>query len=322
MSINQIRACVSEDLKATDQLILSRLSSDVALINQIGHHIIQSGGKRVRPLIVLLAAKACGYEGVHHHTMAAVVEFIHTSTLLHDDVVDEADTRRGQATANANWGNAASVLVGDFLYSRSFQLMVEPQNLRILSLMAETTNIIAAGEVLQLLNCHDADTDSERYFQVIYRKTAKLFEASAQLGAVLAKQPLAVEQALSTYGKELGNAYQLIDDVLDYAADETELGKTLGKDLAEGKPTLPLILALARSDSAEQALIRCAIEQGNTDNLSEITAIIHKTNALNDTKQAAEDAVDRAIAALAVLPESDYKTALIDLAKLSVNRNH
>lgn len=322
MSINQIRACVSEDLKATDQLILSRLSSDVALINQIGHHIIQSGGKRVRPLIVLLAAKACGYEGVHHHTMAAVVEFIHTSTLLHDDVVDEADTRRGQATANANWGNAASVLVGDFLYSRSFQLMVEPQNLRILSLMAETTNIIAAGEVLQLLNCHDADTDSERYFQVIYRKTAKLFEASAQLGAVLANQPLAVEQALSTYGKELGNAYQLIDDVLDYAADETELGKTLGKDLAEGKPTLPLILALARSDSAEQALIRCAIEQGNTDNLSEITAIIHKTNALNDTKQAAEDAVDRAIAALAVLPDSDYKTALIDLAKLSVNRSH
>ena len=322
MSINQIRACVSEDLKATDQLILSRLSSDVALINQIGHHIIQSGGKRVRPLIVLLAAKACGYEGVHHHTMAAVVEFIHTSTLLHDDVVDEADTRRGQATANANWGNAASVLVGDFLYSRSFQLMVEPQNLRILSLMAETTNIIAAGEVLQLLNCHDADTDSERYFQVIYRKTAKLFEASAQLGAVLANQPLAVEQALSTYGKELGNAYQLIDDVLDYAADETELGKTLGKDLAEGKPTLPLILALARSDSAEQALIRCAIEQGNTDNLSEITAIIHKTNALNDTKQAAEDAVDRAIAALAVLPDSDYKTALIDLGKLSVNRSH
>ncbi len=322
MSINQIRACVSEDLKATDQLILSRLSSDLALIKQIGHHIIKSGGKRVRPLIVLLAAKACGYEGVHHHTMAAVVEFIHTSTLLHDDVVDEADTRRGQATANANWGNAASVLVGDFLYSRSFQLMVEPQNLRILSLMAETTNIIAAGEVLQLLNCHDADTDSERYFQVIYRKTAKLFEASAQLGAVLANQPLAVEQALSTYGKELGNAYQLIDDVLDYAADETELGKTLGKDLAEGKPTLPLILALARSDSAEQALIRCAIEQGNTDNLSEITAIIHKTNALNDTKQAAEDAVDRAIAALAVLPDSDYKTALIDLAKLSVNRNH
>lgn len=322
MSINQIRACVSEDLKATDQLILSRLSSDVALINQIGHHIIQSGGKRVRPLIVLLAAKACGYEGVHHHTMAAVVEFIHTSTLLHDDVVDEADTRRGQATANANWGNAASVLVGDFLYSRSFQLMVEPQNLRILSLMAETTNIIAAGEVLQLLNCHDADTDSERYFQVIYRKTAKLFEASAQLGAVLANQPLAVEQALSTYGKELGNAYQLIDDVLDYAADEAELGKTLGKDLAEGKPTLPLILALARSDSAEQALIRQAIEQGNTDNLSEITAIIHKTNALNDTKQAAEDAVDRAIAALAVLPDSDYKTALIDLAKLSVNRSH
>lgn len=322
MSINRIRSCVAEDLQATDQLILTRLSSDVALINQIGHHIIQSGGKRVRPLMLLLAARACGYQGTHHHTMAAVVEFIHTSTLLHDDVVDEADTRRGQATANANWGNAASVLVGDFLYSRSFQLMVEPQNLRILSIMAETTNIIAAGEVLQLLNCRDPDTDSERYFQVIYRKTAKLFEASAQLGAVLAKQSDDIEQALATYGKELGNAYQLIDDVLDYTADETELGKTLGKDLAEGKPTLPLILALERAEIDEQKLIRSAIEQGSDTHLAEITAIIHRTGALQDTQQQALTASDRAIDALSVLTDSPYKTALIELAKLAVHRGH
>jgi octaprenyl-diphosphate synthase len=322
MSINRIRACVADDLHATDQLILTRLSSDVALINQIGHHIIQSGGKRVRPLMLLLAAKACGYQGTHHHTMAAVVEFIHTSTLLHDDVVDEADTRRGKATANANWGNAASVLVGDFLYSRSFELMVEPQNLRILSIMAETTNVIAAGEVLQLLNCHDPNTDSERYFQVIYRKTAKLFEASAQLGAVLAHQDASVEAALACYGKELGNAYQLIDDVLDYSADESELGKALGKDLAEGKPTLPLILALARAEAEEQQLIRHAIEQGSDENLAQITAIIHRTGALADTLKQALAASDRAIDALSVLPESLYKTALIELAQLAVNRRH
>ncbi|MBD3767498.1 MAG: polyprenyl synthetase family protein [Gammaproteobacteria bacterium] len=322
MSIDRIRACVADDLQATDQLILTRLSSDVALINQIGHHIIQSGGKRVRPLMLLLAAKACGYQGTHHHTMAAVVEFIHTSTLLHDDVVDEADTRRGKATANANWGNAASVLVGDFLYSRSFQLMVEPQNLRILSIMAETTNVIAAGEVLQLLNCRDADTDSERYFQVIYRKTAKLFEASAQLGAVLALQDAAIESALACYGKELGNAYQLIDDVLDYSADESELGKALGKDLAEGKPTLPLILALARAEPEEQQLIRHAIEQGSDENLTQITSIIQRTGALTETQQQALAASDRAIAALSPLLDSPYKTALIDLAHLAVNRSH
>lgn len=322
MSINHIRACVAEDLQATDHLILTRLSSDVALINQIGQHIIQSGGKRVRPLMLLLAAKACGYQGTHHHTMAAVVEFIHTSTLLHDDVVDEADTRRGKATANANWGNAASVLVGDFLYSRAFQLMVEPQNLRILSIMAETTNIIAAGEVLQLLNCHDPDTDSERYFQVIYRKTAKLFEASAQLGAVLAHQDAPIEAALACYGKELGNAYQLIDDVLDYSADEHELGKALGKDLAEGKPTLPLILALARAEPDEKQLIKSAIEQGSDAHLAQITDIIHRTGALADTQQEALAASARAIEALSVLADSPYKTALIELAQLAVSRSH
>lgn len=320
MSIERIRSTITDDLKATDQLILSRLSSDVALINQIGQHIIHSGGKRVRPLVLLLAAKACGYPGTHHHTLAAVIEFIHTSTLLHDDVVDEADTRRGHATANARWGNAASVLVGDFLYSRSFQLMVEPGLLRVLEIMADTTNTIAEGEVLQLLNCHDPDTSEERYRAVIYRKTAKLFEAAAQLGAVLAERH-SFEAALATYGRELGNAYQLIDDVLDYTADEAELGKSLGKDLAEGKPTLPLILAMQRASSEEQALIRHAIEQGNQDQLATITAIIQRTGAIDDTRSHALAASQAAVDALSPLPDSPYKQALIDLALLAVGRS-
>lgn len=319
MSLAEIRTTVIEDLIATDQLILNRLSSDVALINQIGQYIIHSGGKRIRPLVLLLAARACGYQEHHHHTLAAVIEFIHTSTLLHDDVVDEADTRRGKATANANWGNAASVLVGDFLYSRSFQLMVEPGILRVLEIMAEATNTIAAGEVLQLLNCNDPDTDAERYYQVIYRKTAKLFEAATQLGAVLAEQPQ-WETALQTYGRELGNAYQLIDDVLDYTADANELGKSLGKDLAEGKPTLPLILALTRAEPEEQQLIRQAIEQGDDQNLAKITAIIQRTGAIEDTRQQAIAASQAAINALAALPETPQKQALIDLALLAVDR--
>lgn len=322
MHIDHIRQCVTHDLQATDALILTRLSSDVVLINQIGQHIIHSGGKRIRPLVLLLAANACGYQGTHHHTMAAVIEFIHTSTLLHDDVVDAADTRRGHATANANWGNAASVLVGDFLYSRAFQLMVEPGNLHILTIMAEATNTIAAGEVLQLLNCNDPDTDTERYYQVIYRKTAKLFEAAARLGAVLAGQPEHIETALATYGKELGNAYQLIDDLLDYTADEAELGKILGKDLAEGKPTLPLILALERAEPQEQQQIRHAIEQGDTQHLAQITAIIQRTQALTDTYAQAVAASERAIAALACLADSHYKHALIQLAQLAVNRRY
>jgi octaprenyl-diphosphate synthase len=322
MTIDRIRDCISDDLLATDKLILSRLSSDVALINQIGHHIIHSGGKRIRPLIVLLAARACRYEGTHHHTMAAVIEFIHTSTLLHDDVVDEADTRRGKATANAHWGNAASVLVGDFLYSRSFQLMVEPENLRVLEIMAEATNTIAAGEVLQLLNCNDPDTDSARYYEVIYRKTAKLFEAAASIGAVLAQQDITIESALACYGKELGNAYQLIDDVLDYTADEQALGKTIGKDLAEGKPTLPLILALARATPEEQAMMREAIRLGDTQHIQTITAIIFRTGAIEDTMQQARQASQNAVNALSVLVDSPYKQALIDLALLAVARTY
>ncbi len=320
MTIERIRRCISADLAATDHLILSRLSSDVVLINHIGQHIIHSGGKRVRPLVLLLAARACGYQGTDHHTLAAVIEFIHTSTLLHDDVVDEADTRRGKATANANWGNAASVLVGDFLYSRSFQMMVEPGILRVLDIMAEATNTIAAGEVLQLLNCNDPDTDEARYRDVIYRKTAKLFEAGARLGAVLANTPQ-WEEALATYGKELGNAYQLIDDVLDYTANEIELGKSLGKDLAEGKPTLPLIYALQRATQEEQQLIRTAIAHGDDQNLAQITAIIQRTGAIEDTKAQALLASQAAVTALNILPESEQKQALIDLALLAVGRN-
>jgi octaprenyl-diphosphate synthase len=320
MTIERIRSCISNDLLATDQLILSRLSSDVLLINQIGQHIIHSGGKRVRPLVLLLAARACGYQGTDHHTLAAVIEFIHTSTLLHDDVVDEADTRRGKATANANWGNAASVLVGDFLYSRSFQMMVEPGILRVLDIMAEATNTIAAGEVLQLLNCNDPDTDEARYREVIYRKTAKLFEAATRLGAVLAATPQ-WEEALATYGKELGNAYQLIDDLLDYTANEAELGKSLGKDLAEGKPTLPLIYALQRATPEEQQLIRTAIEYGDDQNLTRITAIIQRTGAIEDTKAQALLASQAAVDALAILPDSEQKQALINLALLAVGRN-
>lgn len=320
MTIERIRSCILNDLLATDQLILSRLSSDVLLINQIGQHIIHSGGKRVRPLVLLLAARACGYQGTDHHTLAAVIEFIHTSTLLHDDVVDEADTRRGKATANANWGNAASVLVGDFLYSRSFQMMVEPGILRVLDIMAEATNTIAAGEVLQLLNCNDPDTDEARYREVIYRKTAKLFEAATRLGAVLAATPQ-WEEALAIYGKELGNAYQLIDDLLDYTANEAELGKSLGKDLAEGKPTLPLIYALQRATPEEQQLIRTAIEYGDDQNLTRITAIIQRTGAIEDTKAQALLASQAAVDALAILPDSEQKQALINLALLAVGRN-
>jgi octaprenyl-diphosphate synthase len=248
-----------------------------------------------------------------------VIEFIHTSTLLHDDVVDDADTRRGKATANAVWSNAASVLVGDFLYSRSFQMMVEPGIMRVLEIMSEATNTIAEGEVLQLLNCHDSETDEARYRAVIYRKTAKLFEAAMQLGAVLAEKP-EYESAVIRYGIELGNAYQLIDDVLDYDATEAELGKALGKDLAEGKPTLPLIYALARANEQEQAMIRAAIEQGSDHHLAEITAIIQRTGALEDTYQQAVRASQAAVSAIESLPDSVYRQSLIDLALLAVDR--
>lgn len=321
MTLSEIRALITDDIQAVDQLILDRLSSDVVLINQIGHYIINSGGKRLRPLLVLLSARACGYKGTDHQLMAAVIEFIHTSTLLHDDVVDESDTRRGNKTANEVWGNAASVLVGDFLYSRSFEMMVEPGLLKIMQVMSEATNVIAEGEVLQLLNCHDADTTQQRYMEVIHRKTAKLFEAATQMGPILAKKP-ELEDAFITYGRHLGAAFQLIDDALDYTANETELGKNIGDDLAEGKPTLPLIYVLENGTDREKSVIRRAIETEGIKLLTEVTEIIKGSGAIAFTQEIAQKEADLAKEALTPLTESELKTALCSLADLAVNRSH
>ncbi|BBN58776.1 octaprenyl diphosphate synthase [Hydrogenovibrio marinus] len=321
MTLNDIRALIIDDIKQMDDLILNRLASDVVLINQIGHYIINSGGKRLRPLLVLLSARTCGYQGSQHHNMAAVIEFIHTSTLLHDDVVDESSTRRGNKTANEVWGNAASVLVGDFLYSRSFEMMVEPGSMRIMEILSETTNVIAEGEVLQLLNCHDADTTAERYLEVIHRKTAKLFEAAALLGPVLANTP-EYETAFTLYGKHLGAAFQLIDDALDYMADEEELGKNIGDDLAEGKPTLPLIYVLENGSEDQKQIIRRAIETEGLKLLKEVTEIIQNSGAIDYTVRFAKEEAEKAKQAIGSLPESAFKTALTSLADLAVNRNH
>lgn len=321
MTLSEIQALIQSDIESTDQLILDKLSSDVVLINQIGHYIIHSGGKRLRPLLVLLSARACGYEGSHHLTMAAVIEFIHTSTLLHDDVVDESSTRRGNKTANEVWGNAASVLVGDFLYSRSFEMMVEPGMMRIMEIMSETTNVIAEGEVLQLLNCHDASTTSERYMEVIHRKTAKLFEAASLLGPILAEKP-ELEIAFTDYGKHLGAAFQLIDDALDYMADEEALGKNIGDDLAEGKPTLPLIYVLENGAENQKQIIKRAIETEGLALLKEVTQIIQTTGAISHTQKMAQQEADKAKSAIAELADSNLKQALLALADLAVKRNH
>ncbi len=319
MTLNEIRQLIQSDIQATDQLILQRLASDVVLINQIGHYIINNGGKRLRPLMVLLSAHACGYQGNQHLVMAAVIEFIHTSTLLHDDVVDESDTRRGQKTANEVWGNAASVLVGDFLYSRSFEMMVEPGLMRIMQVMSEATNVIAEGEVLQLLNCRDADTDEARYMEVIHRKTAKLFEAAAQMGPVLSQQP-ELETAFALYGRHLGAAFQLIDDVLDYTASEAELGKNIGDDLAEGKPTLPLIYAMQHGSPEQADIVRRAIETEGLALLNEVSEIIQQTGAIDFTQQKALHEAKLAKQALENIAPSSYKNALLALADLAVNR--
>lgn len=321
MTLSEIRQLIQPDIQATDQLILSRLASDVVLINQIGHYIVNSGGKRLRPLLVLLSARACDYQGQDHLTLAAVIEFIHTSTLLHDDVVDESETRRGNKTANEVWGNAASVLVGDFLYSRSFEMMVEPGLMRVMEIMSETTNVIAEGEVLQLLNCHDADTTTERYMEVIHRKTAKLFEAATLLGPVLANKP-ELEAGFAAYGRHLGAAFQLIDDALDYMADADQLGKNLGDDLAEGKPTLPLIYILENGSDDEKALVRRAIETDGLKLLQEVTEIIQNSGALAFTQKVAQAEADQAKAALKDLADSPLKNALLSLADLAVNRDH
>ncbi|HBQ44875.1 MAG TPA: octaprenyl diphosphate synthase [Thiomicrospira sp.] len=321
MTLTDIQALISEEIKATDNLILNKLASDVVLINQIGQYIINSGGKRLRPLLVLICAKACGYQGKQHLTMAAVIEFIHTSTLLHDDVVDESSTRRGNKTANEVWGNAASVLVGDFLYSRAFEMMVEPNNMQIMQIMSATTNVIAEGEVLQLLNCHDANTTTERYMEVIHRKTAKLFEAASLLGPVLANKP-ELEESFASYGVHLGAAFQLVDDALDYMADEETLGKNIGDDLAEGKPTLPLIYVLENGSSSDKETIRRAIETEGIALLDEVTAIIKQSGAIDYTINIAQSEANKAKEALSNLEESDIKKALLSLADLAVNRSH
>lgn len=322
MDFKAIQALTADDMAKTDKIILAQLNSDVALINQLGFYIVSGGGKRLRPLLAILSAKALGYQGEGHTMAAAFIEFIHTATLLHDDVVDESDMRRGKATANAMFGNAASVLVGDFIYTRSFQMMTELGSMRILKLMSHSVNVIAEGEVLQLMNCNDPDTTEESYLQVIYSKTARLFEAATQIGAVLSAASPEVELALQNYGRYLGTAFQLIDDVMDYTADGKEMGKNVGDDLAEGKPTLPLLHAMHNSSPEQAAMIREAIEKANgMDKLNDILAAMHQAGSLEYTTAKAQQEADKAIAELAIIPDSDYKQALIAVAHMAVKRN-
>jgi octaprenyl-diphosphate synthase len=316
----RLRELVKTDWDSVNRLIFKRLGSDVALVNQVAHHIIHHGGKRLRPLTVLLAARACGCEGDRPIPAAAIIEFIHTATLLHDDVVDNSGLRRGQETANSVFGNQASVLVGDFLYSRSFQMMVELNELRVLEVLANATNTIAEGEVLQLMNCNNPDINELDYMEVIYRKTAKLFEAGAQLGAILSGQPETIEQAMADYGRHLGKAFQLVDDALDYDAKPEILGKNIGDDLADGKPTLPLIYAMNNGSAAERHLIREAIESGSTQNLRSIQLAIETTGGLKYTAERAEAEARQAVEALDAVPASNFKEGLKTLAEFAVRR--
>jgi len=317
-----IKQLVEAETAAVNQLIVRELSSDVVLINQIGNYIVTSGGKRLRPMLLLLAAKALGYAGHEHIVLAAVIEFIHTATLLHDDVVDESSLRRGQNTVNSLWGNAASVLVGDYLYSRSFELMVGINRMRVMEIMSGTTTAIAEGEVLQLLNCNNPAATEDKYLEVIARKTAILFSAAAQLAAVLKGASTDVENGLKEYGLRLGIAFQLIDDALDYKADPEELGKNLGDDLAEGKPTLPLIYAIEHGNEAQASMLRKAIEEGERDRFKEVYAVVESTNAIAYTSYRAVQEADKAIAALNCLPSSEFKQALIRLAQFAVERSY
>ncbi len=318
--LGALRNLIADDFRATDRLIRDELRSDVALINQLGGYIINSGGKRLRPMLVLLAARACGIRDNRHINLAAIIEFIHTATLLHDDVVDASGLRRGRETANAVWGNEASVLVGDYLYSRAFQMMVAVNSMRVMQIMADATNLIAEGEVLQLLNCHDPDTTEARYLEVIRRKTATLFEAGARLGAVITERPQAEETALAMYGLHLGTAFQLVDDLLDYRASSVELGKNIGDDLAEGKPTLPLIHAMQRGTPEERRLIRTAIENGGREYIEDILRITRATGALDYTYACAQRERERALTALQTLPDSVYKAALKKVTDFTLER--
>lgn len=322
MTLEQIRELVSADFEAVDRVIKRRLHSQVTLVDQVATYIIYAGGKRLRPLMVLLAARACGHTGEQHIDAAAIIEFIHTATLLHDDVVDGSSLRRGRETANEVFGNATSVLVGDFLYSRAFQMMVALDRMRIMDIMADATNAIAEGEVLQLMNARDAATSEERYIDVIDRKTARLFQAGAQIAAVLGDAPPHIEQSLARYGKHIGTAFQLVDDALDYQADEASLGKHLGDDLAEGKPTLPLIHAMRHGNAEQRELIRHAIEEGGASRLEEITRAVASLGGLAYTRRRAQVEVDQALAALAPLPETGFKEGLSELARFAVDRKH
>lgn len=319
---NSTAQLINADMKAVNEVIRIRLHSDVPLVNQIAEYIINAGGKRIRPQLVLLIANAHQYQGSHHHELAAVVEFIHTATLLHDDVVDESSLRRGRQTANALFGNAASVLVGDFLYSRAFQMMVAVDNIRVMRILADATNVIAEGEVLQLLNMHDPDVTEERYLQVIRSKTAKLFEAAAQLGALVAGASDTDIEAAAEYGRSLGTAFQLIDDVLDYSGNATEIGKNVGDDLREGKATLPLIFLMQNGTPEQRELVRACIENGDEQHFDDILAAITTSGALDYTRQEADKSAQRASAAIASLADSPFKDSLLQLSTFAVNRNH
>ncbi|WP_029832843.1 octaprenyl diphosphate synthase [Vibrio parahaemolyticus] len=321
MDFKTIQALTADDMAKVNETIQAQLNSDVSLINQLGFYIVSGGGKRLRPLLAILSARALGYQGTGHTMAAAFIEFIHTATLLHDDVVDESDMRRGKATANAAFGNAASVLVGDFIYTRSFQMMTELGSMKILQLMSNAVNVIAEGEVQQLMNCNDPDTTEESYMQVIYSKTARLFESATQIGAILNDAPEHVELALQNYGKYLGTAFQLIDDVMDYTSDGEDMGKNVGDDLAEGKPTLPLLHAMRNTTPENALMIREAIEKANgMERLDEILAVMKEAGSLEYTTLKALEEADKAIAELEVLPESEYKEALITLAHVAVKR--
>lgn len=322
MDLDSIRQLSDNDMKAVNHLIEQQVSSDVALINQLGFYIVNSGGKRLRPLLTVLAARALNIQSDQHHTLAAIIEFIHTATLLHDDVVDESKMRRGRETANELFGNQASVLVGDFLYSRAFQMMVDLKRMRVMEILSDATNRIAQGEVMQLMNCNDPDTTLDSYLEVIYSKTARLFEAATQLAAVLTDQRKDIEVAMQSYGKHLGTAFQLIDDVLDYTADSDEMGKQAGDDLAEGKPTLPLLHAMWNGSEDDADMIRNAIKNSDgMPNFERIVNAMNKSGSLEYTRKLAELEANKAKAAIRTLPESNYKQALMGLADISVNRD-
>jgi octaprenyl-diphosphate synthase len=312
---------VNDDFQAVNALIIKQANSNIGLVEDIGHYLISAGGKRLRPLLVLLVANALGYKGTKHHDLAAIIEFIHSATLLHDDVVDISDLRRGRPTANAKWGNAPSVLVGDFLYSRAFQMMVAIGNMDIMKILSDTTNTISEGEVQQLINAQDPDISEENYFSVIHKKTAILFEGACETAAVLARGSSNAQQKVQSYGYHLGIAFQLVDDALDYAGNAEELGKNIGDDLAEGKPTLPLIYAMTHSNKEDATLISNSIRNSDNSALKEITDIIHNSGALDYTNRLAKEHSQKAIEQLGFLPDSTYKQAMIDLALFSVSRS-